>query len=113
MARFYSNENLAIQVAAELRRLGHDVLTTLDSGKANSSVPDLEVLRFAAAEGRILVSHNRRHFASLHRHRTEDHAGIVLCTVDPDFPALAQRIDRSVAAEPDMTNKLIRVNRPG
>ncbi len=27
MARFYSNENIAIQVVRELRRLGHDVLT--------------------------------------------------------------------------------------
>jgi len=55
-------------------------------------VPDAEVLKFAATEGRILLSHNRRHFLRLHLHRIETHAGMVLCTVDGDFVALAQRI---------------------
>ena len=113
MARFYSNENVPIQVVAELRRFGNDVLTSLDAGKANSAVPDSEVLEFAAAESRILLSHNRRHFLQLHRHRTTDHAGIVLCTFDPDFSGLAQRIHSAVARESEMTNQLIRVNRSG
>ena len=93
MARFYSNENIPLQVVTELRRLGHDVLTSLDAGRANASVLDSEVLAFAVAEGRILLSHNRRHFLHLHRHRTRDHAGIVLSTFDPDFDRQAQRID--------------------
>ncbi|MGH9657229.1 MAG: DUF5615 family PIN-like protein [Bryobacteraceae bacterium] len=67
MARFYSNENIPLPVAVELGRLGHDVLTSLDAGKANAAVPDTEVLAFAVAEGRILLSHNRRHFLHLHR----------------------------------------------
>jgi hypothetical protein len=113
MARFYANENLPAQVVAEMRRLGHDVLTSLDAGKANSAVPDNEVLAFAVAEDRILLTHNRRHFLRLHLHRTADHAGIVACTFDPDFCRQAQRIDAAVAAEPEMTNKLVRVNRPG
>jgi hypothetical protein len=93
--------------------LGHDVITSLDAGKANSAVPDAEVLAFAVAEGRILLTHNRRHFLRLHRHRTADHAGIVVCTFDPDFRRQAQRIDAAVATEGEMTNKLVRVNRPG
>lgn len=113
MARFYSNENIPLQVVTELRRLGHDVLTSLDAGKANAAVPDAEVLAFAVAEGRILLSHNRRHFLNLHRHLTGDHARIVLCTFDPDFRGQAQRIHASVATASEMTNKLIRVNRPG
>jgi len=113
VARFYANENIPIQVVVELRRLGHDVLTSLDAGKANSAVPDLEVLAFAAAEGRILLSHNRRHFLQLDRRRTADHAGIDLCTFDPNFLAQARRIDAAVATESEMTNQLIRVNRPG
>lgn len=75
----------------ELRRLGHDVLTSIDAGNANASVPDSEVLAFAARESRILLSHNRRHFLRLHQSRTEAHAGIVVCTVDSDFCQLAQR----------------------
>ena len=113
MARFYANENIPQQVVVELRRRGHDVLTTLDAGKANSAVPDLEVLAFAATEQRILLSHNRRHFLKLHRYKTTDHAGIVLCTFDPNFIAQAERIDAAISAQPEMTNRLIRVNRPG
>jgi predicted nuclease of predicted toxin-antitoxin system len=71
MARFYSNENIPAQVVTELQRLGHEVVTSLDAGKANSAVPDAEVLAFAAAEGRILLTHNRRHFLRLHQHRTQ------------------------------------------
>jgi hypothetical protein len=59
VARFYSNENIALQVVMELRRLGHDVLTSLEAGNANAAVPDHDVLAFAAAHGRILLSHNR------------------------------------------------------
>ena len=113
MARFYTNENVPVQVVAELRRLGHDVFTSLDAGKANSAMPDAEVLAFAVADGRILLSHNRRHFLRLHQHRTADHAGMVLCTLDADFCRQAQHIDAAVAANAEMANKLVRVNRPG
>ena len=113
MARFYTNENVPVQVVEELRRLGHDVVTSLDAGRANSAMPDAEVLAFAAVEGRILLTHNRRHFLRLHQHRTADHAGMVLCTFDADFCRQAQRIDAAIAANPEMTNKLVRVNRPG
>jgi predicted nuclease of predicted toxin-antitoxin system len=113
MARFYTNENIPLQVVAELRRLGHDVVTSSDAGNANSAVPDPEVLAFAAASGRILLTHNRRHFLRLHQHRTADHAGIVLCTFDADFCRQAQRIHDAVGTDAGMANKLVRVNRPG
>jgi hypothetical protein len=112
VARFYTDENIPLQVVTELRRLGHDVLSSLDAGRANASVPDSEVLAFAAAERRILMSNNRRHFLHLHRHRTADHAGIVLCTFDPDFSGQAHRIHEAVMRASEMVNQLIRVNRP-
>ena len=77
MARYYSNENIPLQVVAELRTLGEDVVTSLEAGNANASVPDDEVLAFAAGQNRILLSHNRRHFLRLHSQRTVDHSGIV------------------------------------
>jgi hypothetical protein len=113
MAYFYTNENVPVQVVAELRRLGHDVMTSMEAGKANSAVPDNEVLAFAASGKRILVTLNRRHFLRLHQQRNEDHAGIVLCTFDLDFQGQAQRIHAVVSAAPDMTNTLVRVNRSG
>jgi hypothetical protein len=94
VARFYSNENIALQVVAELRRLGHDVLTSMDAGNANAAVPDSDVLAVAVAEGRILLSNNRRHFLHLHRHRTEDHAGIVLCTLTLTSPGRPSEFTR-------------------
>ena len=112
MARFYSNENIAMQVVIELRRLGHDVLTSHEAGKANAAVPDSEVLAFATADGRILLSHNRRHFLRLHQRRTESHAGIVLCTFDPDFTGQALRIHESVSVITESADQLVRVNRP-
>jgi predicted nuclease of predicted toxin-antitoxin system len=113
MARFYTNENIPLQVVTELRRLGHNVVTSSDAGMANSAVPDAEVLAFAGANGRILLTHNRRHFLRLHQHGAAGHAGIVLCTFDADFCRQAQRIGDAVGAEPGMANKLVRVNRHG
>ena len=113
MARFYTNANTPAQVVTELRRMGHDVLTSLDAGNANASVPDMEVLAFAVAQHRILLTYNRRHFLRLHQHRTAGHRGIVLCTFDLDFCGQAGRIDAAVAANPEMTNQVVRVNRPG
>ena len=55
MARFYSNENFPSPVVRRLRQLGHDVVTSLETGDANWAVPDAEVLGFATAECRILL----------------------------------------------------------
>lgn len=71
MARFYSNENFPLRCVQELRQLGHDVLTSLEAGKANLAVPDEEVLTFAATEGRAVLTLNRKHFVRLHRHNVE------------------------------------------
>ena len=37
MAKLYSNENFSLPVVQELRRLGHDVLTIQDTGKAGQA----------------------------------------------------------------------------
>lgn len=112
MARLYTNENFPFPVVAELRRLGHDVLTVQEAGHALQAIPDEEVLAFAKTEGRILVTLNRKHFVRLHA-AAPDHAGIVLCTFDPDFRNQAQRIHKELASNPDCIGKLLRVNRPG
>jgi hypothetical protein len=111
MARLYANENLPLPVVEELRRLGHDVLTTYESGQAGQATPDEDVLAFAVAEGRISVTLNRKHFICLHRERPE-HAGIIVCSFDPDFVALAQRIHAALVAQPRMAGQLVRINRP-
>ena len=62
MARLYTNENFPLPVVEELRRLGHEVLTTYEAGEAGKSVPDEQVLAFATVEARALVTLNRKHF---------------------------------------------------
>jgi hypothetical protein len=74
MARLYANENFPLPVVAELRRLGHDVLTVRETGRANRAVPDREILEFARAERRAVLTLNRKHFITRHALRP-DHAG--------------------------------------
>ena len=112
MARLYTNENFPIPVAEELRRLGHDVLTIQDTGKAGQAVSDESVLAFASAERRAIVTLNRKHFKRLHFSHP-DHAGIVLCTYDPDFPGQASRIDAALKRQTSLNGQILRVNRPG
>jgi hypothetical protein len=112
MAQLYANENFPLPVVEELRRFGHDVLTTYESGRAGSAVPDDEVLSFSMTEKRILLTINRKHFIRLHRQQP-DHTGIIVCTFDLDFAALAQRIHDALTAQSDWNGHLIRINRPG
>ena len=109
MARFYSNENFPQSAVEELRKLSHDVLTSLQAGKANQRTPDEEVLAFATNENRILLTLNRKHFIKLHADG-DGHSGIVVCTQDNDFVGLAQRIHVAVGNE-SMSGTLLRVNR--
>jgi hypothetical protein len=112
MARLYANENFPLPAVEVLRRFGHDVLTTADSARAGQAIPDAEVLAFAIAELRSVVTLNRRHFIQLH-HTTPEHAGIVVCTFDPDFAALALRINTALEARPQMAGQLVRIHRSG
>lgn len=111
MARFYSNENFPRPVVEQLRSLGHDVLTIQERGRASEGVSDMDVLSMAVAEDRAVLTLNRRDFIQLHGQQPM-HAGIVVCTVDPDFERQAQRIHAAIVACGDLNGQLIRVNRP-
>ena len=111
MARLYANENFPLPVAEELRRLRHDVLTIHETGKAGQSVSDEAVLAFARADGRALLTLNRKHFIRLHNEQPH-HAGIIVCTFDPDFVGQAHRIHEAIESQAQLSGQLIRVNRP-
>jgi hypothetical protein len=110
MAQLYANENFPLPV--ELRQHGHDVMTTYESGRAGIALPDDEVLAFSIAQKRVLLTINRKHFIRLH-HQIPAHAGIIVCTFDLDFVALAQRIHDALATKGELNGQLIRINRPG
>ncbi|MCI0486950.1 MAG: DUF5615 family PIN-like protein [Blastocatellia bacterium] len=111
MARLYSNENFPLPVVEELRRLGHDVLTIQEAGKANQACSDEEVLESASADGRAVLTINRRDFRRLHQ-KQPGHCGIIICTADLDFARQAIRIHDAIEASDSTAGKLIRVNRP-
>jgi hypothetical protein len=111
MARLYSNENFPLPVVEQLRALGHDVLTIQETGKADQALPDDKVLEFATADDRTVLTITRRHFIRLHRERPQ-HAGIIVCTFDPDFAVQAERIHKAIGGKISLNGQLIRVNRP-
>ena len=108
MARLYADENLPFPTVTELRGLGHDVVTIDDAGMA---VQYEAVLDLASSQRRAVVTLNRWHFVRLHGERPA-HAGIIVCTFDRDFAALARRIDEAVRRVGSLDGQLVRVNRP-
>ncbi len=112
MEKLYVNENFPLPVVLLLRSLGHDVLTSRDAGNANQRIPDEDVLTFSTTQNRILLTLNRRDFIQLHR-VNPIHAGIVVCTEDADFSALANRIHAELLKNQGLfENQLLRVYRP-
>lgn len=111
MARLYANENFPRQVVEQLRRLGHDVLTTHDAGNSGRGIPDEEVLDFAIRSDRAVVTLNRRDFIKLHR-LSPDHRGVIVCTEDIDVAGQAARIDAAIKDAGALDRQLLRVNRP-
>jgi hypothetical protein len=109
MALLYADENFDAGAVAELRRLGHDVRTVEEAGRQGSDDPT--VLADATAEGRAVVTFNRRDFIKLHL-QSSAHAGIVVCTDDPDCVTLAARIDQEIAAAGTLPGQCLRVTKP-
>ena len=114
MALLYADENFDRPVVVQLRSMGHDVLTAQQTGQANRSIADPQVLAFATACGRAVLTFNRRHFVQLHQRTVAggSHAGIIVCTKDSDVAALAQRIHQAIAALPSPANQLVRIRKP-
>jgi hypothetical protein len=106
MAQLYADD---YPVVVELRSLGHDVVTVQEAGKAGDDDPD--VLAFAIAKGRSVLTCNRADFIRLHK-QVSQHCGIVVCTRDKNRQALAARIHQAISGHARLDNLLIRVNRP-
>jgi hypothetical protein len=110
MALLYADEDFHFGVVERLRTLGHDVTTVQEAGRTGSS--DAQVLADATAEGRCVLTFNRRHFERLHQ-QNPGHAGIISCTRDDDDPdGLAARIHDAIIAAGSLNGKHLRVNRP-
>lgn len=111
MAHLYADEHFPLHLTKLLRQLGHDVLTVQEARNADQRIPDEEVLTFAIAHERAVITMNRRHFVRLHRQQP-DHSGIIVCTQDSDLIGQAMRIDDAIGKKVSLVGQLIRVNRP-
>ena len=109
--KLYADEQFPYPVVKCLRDLGHDVLTVQEAGKANQRIPDDEVLAFATENDRAVVTQNRKDFILLHRLQPH-HAGIIVCSDDRDWDALAQRIHAAVTEAECLQGKLLRIVKP-
>jgi hypothetical protein len=89
----YTDEDFPFPAVEELRRCGHDVVTAQEDGR--TATPDPDVLARAHALGRVMITHNRRHYERLH-HQGAAHSGILTAKQDTDHLALATRIDAAL-----------------
>src|SRR6266581_9494514 len=107
MGLLYADEHFPAQAVAELRGLGHDIVTIQEDGLAGLKRPDSEVLRRATELGRAVVTLNRRDFIHLHS-KNPNHTGIIVCTQNLDFAELAQRIHSAISTMPALSSQLVR-----
>ncbi|HZH34550.1 MAG TPA: DUF5615 family PIN-like protein [Pyrinomonadaceae bacterium] len=108
---FYADENFPLRTVEELRRRGHDVLTTFEDKKANQAIPDEQILARAVELRRAVLTINRRDFKRLHG-ANPNHPGIVICTEDPNRARQAERISEKVKEFESLDNQLVRIYRP-
>lgn len=103
-------------VAAALAKLGHDAVAA--SGNPDlEELPDLELLREATRQRRVLVTFNVADFseaAKLQAHREENHAGIILIRAR-SYPrtqigAIANAIAAVVESRRDFQNSVLYLN---
>jgi hypothetical protein len=104
----YADEDFSFPVVEELRRVGHDVLTTQEDGRTATPEPDIRAR--AHSLGRVVLTYNRRHFERLHQQGV-GHSGILSATHDSDFPGLAARIHAALTGL-SPGRWCIRINRP-
>jgi Domain of unknown function (DUF5615) len=109
--KFYADENFALAVVVELRKLGHDVLTAFEDEKANQKIPDDNVLTRASELGRAVLTINRKDFKKLHE-TNNSHAGIFICTFDADFVGQANRINATCEEITETKGLLVKIYRP-
>ena len=94
------DENLPVPTTDLLRSAGHDVASVLE---ISPGVSDAEVLAYAVAERRILVTLDKQDFGELiYSHRSPAPPGMILFRL-PDIPAegLPYYVARTIAAQDD------------
>lgn len=92
--RLYLNEHISWRIAEQLRKLGFDATSTLESGMVDED--DDVQMEFAVSQQRAIVSINHKYFAPLHDQYLaagKEHWGVLLST-EESVPVLRRRLLR-------------------
>lgn len=106
--KLYLNEHLSPRLAAQLRQHSFDVTSTLETGMKEAD--DEELLAYAAAEQRAIVTFNHKDFAPLHElylAEGKEHWGIILST-EETISVLRRRLLRllNMLTADDLKNQM-------
>jgi len=110
MHKLLADENFPFPCVELLRKKGHDILTMLELKLDEQAIPDEEVLKIATDKKRAVITLNRKDFKKLHR-VNQSHSGIVICKLDIDFEALAQRIHDKIVTYERLSGQLISITK--
>jgi hypothetical protein len=94
VTRLYFDEDVDVRLAEALRRRHYDVETAATAGLLEAS--DEEQLAYAAGQGRVLITHNIKHFPALHAAWVlggRKHYGIVVLVGHSDLSAWVRRME--------------------
>ncbi len=117
MADFHIDEDVPVALAQEPIALGHTALTARDLYLTGAL--DAVHMQQAAFNKRILVTHNKRDFRTLHQAWTtwftsRPHAGILVMKQHIIFaPQMAHDINAFLTAGRDMANRIYEWKRGG
>lgn len=109
MKRLFADQHFPKEAADELRKRGYDVLTARQAGMSEALDP--EILRFSVKENRITLT-NDKGFQKKHPLVYPRHNGIVHYTKQETYFALADRIDKTLNAYPDLSGRVAEVRKP-
>jgi hypothetical protein len=104
MARFYADQNFSQAAITALRERGHEITLASPINAEGRLAADDDVVKQASDAGCILLT--------MHPITTDlVHAGIIVCTFDPNFAQLAERIHAAVGEHADFGNQVVRIGR--
>jgi predicted nuclease of predicted toxin-antitoxin system len=79
MIKLYLDEDVPEAIAVALRLRGYDVMTVSEVGR--KGLTDIEQIKYATSENRIMFTHNIADFCKIHSEfikRGNEHSGIIL-----------------------------------
>ncbi|HUG94449.1 MAG TPA: DUF5615 family PIN-like protein, partial [Planctomycetaceae bacterium] len=100
--RFVTDEDVYSAVVVQLRAAGFEAISTPEAGRMGE--PDESQLRWAATDGRAIVTFNVADFARLHHEwmlKGDHHAGVIVSQQRPVGDVIRRLLNLSAALSAD------------